>query len=55
LKRWLTLVLGVGLAAAALHALLSRPRDGKLPTHDDIDGASKARMERVLRDAERRP
>jgi hypothetical protein len=58
LKRWLTVVLGVGLAAAALHALLS-PRPGRsvrtardaVRAQPDIDDASRARLEQVLRRA----
>jgi hypothetical protein len=70
--RWLTVaagvVVGVGLAAAALHALLATPparraapraaappvsaRAGGAAAHEDIDDASRARLERVLRESE---
>jgi hypothetical protein len=66
LIRWLTVVVGVGVAAAALHALLSTPaappaRRATPPAvaapaagdpHGEIDERSRARLERVLRDAE---
>jgi len=73
LIRWLTLVAGVGVAAAALHALLSAPpqtparrtaapaaaapaartpRATSAPL-GEIDDASRAQLERVLREAER--
>jgi hypothetical protein len=57
-KRWLSVVLGVGLAAAALHALLARPPGGaSRSAHDDIDASSRAQLDQVLRraDAEDRP
>jgi hypothetical protein len=66
--RWLTVaagvVVGVGLAAAALHALLATPPARRAPraappvsagssaAHEEIDDASRARLERVLREAE---
>jgi len=67
LIRWLTLVAGVGVAAAAFYALLSTPaaprarRPAPAPVaapaarapHDEIDDASRARLERVLREAAR--
>lgn len=70
--RWLTVVVGIGVAAAALYALLlaapvreraparrapvpapavSAPRAA--PPLGEIDEASRARLEQVLRDAER--
>jgi len=54
LKRSLIVALGVALAALALHALVSRS-PGRAPAApaDHIDPASKAKLERVLRDAER--
>lgn len=59
--RWLTLVVGVGIAAAAFYALLATPPPPRsasappavsAPAHDTIDEASRARLERVLRDVE---
>ncbi|MEB2343869.1 MAG: hypothetical protein OZ948_03920 [Deltaproteobacteria bacterium] len=61
--RWLTLLAGVGVAAAALHALLSAPgaprspgpvaaRAARAPAHGEIDEASRARLEQVLREAD---
>ncbi len=61
--RWLTVVVGVGLAVAALYALLatppmprsaSAPPAVSAPAHEEIDAASRARLERVLREAEAR-
>jgi hypothetical protein len=57
LKRWLTVVVGVGVAAAAFYALLATPpspRSGSgpsAPAREDIDDASRDRLERVLREA----
>ena len=68
--RWLTVVVGVGLAAAALYALLATPAAKRAPTRapavaasaaprgaapplGEIDDESRARLEQVLRDAER--
>jgi hypothetical protein len=48
-KRWLALSLGLGAAALALLALFGRR---PAPPLDDIDDASRARLEQVLRDAE---
>jgi hypothetical protein len=46
LKRWLTVIVGVGIAAAAFVELLSgRPRPGD---EGEIDAASRARLEAVL-------
>lgn len=60
MKRWLTLIAGVGIAAAALYALLARPPSSR-PTsatpavsaapHEEIDDASRARLEHLVRDA----
>jgi hypothetical protein len=48
-NRWLALLLGLGAAAFALLALLGRR---PAPPDDDIDDASRARLEQVLREAE---
>jgi hypothetical protein len=48
--RWLALLLGLGAAALAIWALASR-RAGPPPL-DDIDAASRAQLEQVLRQAE---
>jgi hypothetical protein len=70
LIRWLTVVVGVGVAAAALYALLSTPAARRAPAArapavaapaaresaaplGEIDEESRARLEQVLRDAER--
>jgi hypothetical protein len=69
LIRWLTVVVGVGVAAAALYALLLSTPAGKRPPPPqrapavaaprgpaplgEIDDESRARLEQVLRDAER--
>jgi hypothetical protein len=47
--RWLALSLGLGAAALAVWALATRRA---APPLDDIDAASRARLEQVLRDAE---
>lgn len=48
--RWVGLtVLGLAIAGAALYALASRPG---APGHAEIDDASRAALERVLREAE---
>jgi hypothetical protein len=47
--RWLALTLGLGAAALAIWALTSRR---SAPPLDDIDDASRARLEQVLRDAD---
>lgn len=62
--RWLTVVVGVGIAAAALHALLARPPAPRSapavppvssrPAADEIGERSRAQLERVLREAEAR-
>jgi hypothetical protein len=51
LTRWLALALGLGAAALAIFTLARRPA----PPMDDIDDASKAKLEQVLRDAEQEP
>jgi len=56
LGRWLTLFLGLAIAAAAGFALVSRRGpygSAEAPPLDHIDDASRARLERVLRDAGR--
>ncbi|HEY8153472.1 MAG TPA: hypothetical protein VII72_05020 [Myxococcota bacterium] len=50
MTRWLALLLGFGAAALAIWALASR-RPAPPPL-DDIDAASRAGLERVLREAE---
>jgi hypothetical protein len=57
-NRWLLLVLGLAIAAAALFALVGGeaprlPAAGGSPPLDEIDADSRARLEQVLRDAER--
>jgi len=53
LKRWLALLLGVGLAAAALFALVSaRPLRPGRSSEREIDAASRAKLERVIRSAD---
>jgi hypothetical protein len=47
--RWLALLLGLGAAALALWALAGRR---PAPPLDEIDAASRAQLEQVLRDAE---
>jgi hypothetical protein len=47
--RWLALLLGFGAAALAIWALASRR---SAPPMDDIDAASRAQLEQVLRQAE---
>jgi len=50
--RWLALSLGLGAAALAVWSLASRR---PAPPLDDIDDASRARLEQVLRDADAQP
>ncbi|MEE9609228.1 MAG: hypothetical protein V3U03_15920 [Myxococcota bacterium] len=50
MTRWLLVALGLGIAGAALYALVEGGR-GPRPL-DEIDDASRARLDRVLRDAE---
>ncbi len=59
-KRWLIAILGLALAAGALVALVSGrgPRGraasrDQAPPHGEIDDASRAELERVLREAGR--
>jgi hypothetical protein len=47
--RWLALLLGFGIAAVAIWSLTSRR---PAPPLDDIDAASRAQLEQVLRQAE---
>ncbi len=49
MTRWLALLLGFGTAALAIWALASRRPE---PPLDDIDPASRAKLEQVLRQAE---
>ena len=58
MNRWLLLVLGLAIAAGALFALVRGdsprlPAAGGSPPLDQIDADSRARLEQVLRDAER--
>ncbi len=51
MSRWLLLVLGLAIGVAGLVALA---RDSKTdPPLDEIDAASRARLERVLEEADR--
>ena len=50
MTRWLALLLGFGAAALAIWALATR-RPAPPPL-DDIDAASRAQLEQVLRQAE---
>jgi hypothetical protein len=45
--RWLAVVLGVGVAAAALYALLERPSERRV-AHPEIDPRSRAQLDRVI-------
>jgi hypothetical protein len=49
-KRWLALALGLVIAALALYVLASSGGDGP---SGEIDAASRARLERVLEEADR--
>jgi len=58
LNRWLLVLVGLGIAAAGLYALLGSSdlpflASGGAPPLDDIDAKSRARLERVRRDADR--
>jgi hypothetical protein len=56
--RWLALCLGLAIAVLALYLLASggdRRPVGDAPPLGEIDDASRARLERVLEDADRRP
>jgi hypothetical protein len=46
------LILGLAIAAGAVY-LLAAGVEGKGAPQDDIDASSRARMERVLREADR--
>jgi hypothetical protein len=49
LRRWLLIGLGLAMGLAALYAVAtSRPPVGQ---HDEIDDASRQRLERVLRES----
>ena len=50
MKRWLALALGLAIAGLALYVLVSSGGDGPSA---DIDAASRARLERVLEEADR--
>ena len=52
-KRWLILSIGLAAALGAAYALLAGDRRGSGAPLDRIDDASRARLERVLEDAER--
>jgi hypothetical protein len=57
-NRWLLLVLGLAVAAAGLFALVGGdafrlPVASGPPPMEEIDAASRARLEQVLRDADR--
>jgi len=54
-RRLLALTFGLALAAAAVYLLFSDgkpPRVGSTPARDEIDDASRAKLERVLEQAE---
>jgi hypothetical protein len=51
-NRWLILSLGLAIAAGAAYALLAAGPEGREPPLDRIDEASRARLERLLHDAE---
>jgi uncharacterized membrane protein YfcA len=54
-KRLLTLIFGLAVAAAALYMLFSggpAPRKASEPPSAEIDAASRAKLERVLETAE---
>jgi hypothetical protein len=52
-KRWLILSVGLAVALGAAYALLVRSREDSGPPLDRIDAASRAQLERVLRDTDR--
>jgi len=59
-NRWLLLVLGLAVAAAGLFALAGGdsfrlPVASGPPPMEEIDAASRARLEQALRDADREP
>ncbi len=49
MTRWLAILLGLGAIGLAIWALALRRSD---PPLDDIDAASRAQLEKVLREAE---
>jgi hypothetical protein len=51
-KRWLAVSLGLGAALLALYALATRR---PAPPLDDIDAASRAKLEQVLREKDTPP
>jgi len=57
-RRWLVLPLALGIAALALCVLVTLGWEGPVasgpPPLDEIDDASRARLERVIREAELR-
>ena len=60
MNRWLLLVLGLAVAAAGLFALVGGdafqlPVASGPPPMEEIDAASRARLEQALRDADREP
>ena len=52
MKRWLALALGLVIAALALYVLASSGGDSP---SGEIDAVSRARLERVLEEADREP
>ena len=52
MTRGLVLILGLAIAAGAVY-LLAAGVEGKGTPQDDIDASSRARMERLLREADR--
>jgi hypothetical protein len=52
LRRWLAVLVGVGIAGVALQALLHR--DPAPPPHGDIDPRSRAELDAVIEREERR-
>ena len=53
MKSWLILLIGLAIAAGAAYVLLGGRGAPVAPPLDDIDEASRARLERVLRESER--
>jgi len=56
-RRWLVVPLALGVAALALYVLVTAGARAPVatgPPLDDIDAASRARLEQVIRDAELR-
>jgi len=53
LVRWLLFIIGLAIAAAGIYALVDSGRFAAAdPPLDDIDSASRARLEEVLRKAD---